>query len=88
MALMITKECIICGACEPECPSDAIATGKFTYEINPELCTECVGFYNEPRCRSVCPVPESVIANPDFQETKGRLLRKKLIMDYNKFLIL
>jgi ferredoxin len=88
MALMITNECIICGACGPECPSDAIAAGNLTYEINPELCTECVGFYYEPRCRSVCPVPESLVLNPDFQETRGELLRKKLIMDHNKFFIL
>jgi ferredoxin len=82
MALMITKECIICGACESECPSDAIYAGKCIYEINPELCTECIGYFEEPQCRSVCPVPESILVNPDFQETKGELLKKKLIMDH------
>ena len=81
MALMITKECIICGACEPECPNDAIYAGEMVYEINSELCTECVGYFDEPRCRSVCPIPESVVVNPDFQETKGELLKKKLMMD-------
>ncbi len=81
MALMITKECIICGACEPECPNDAIYAGECIYEINPELCTECVGYSDEPQCRLVCPVPESVLINPDSQETKGELLKKKLMMD-------
>ena len=41
MALKITKDCIVCGACEPECPNDAITAGDAFYEIDPELCTEC-----------------------------------------------
>ncbi len=27
MAIMITDECINCGACEPECPNNAIYEG-------------------------------------------------------------
>ena len=27
MAIMITEECINCGACEPECPNNAIYEG-------------------------------------------------------------
>ena len=27
MATMITSECINCGACEPECPNNAISQG-------------------------------------------------------------
>ncbi len=27
MATMITEECINCGACEPECPNEAISEG-------------------------------------------------------------
>ena len=27
MALLITEECINCGACEPECPNTAIYEG-------------------------------------------------------------
>jgi ferredoxin len=53
MALMITNECIICGAREPEFPNDAVTAGEYIYEINPELCTECVGYFDEPQCRSV-----------------------------------
>ena len=45
MALMITDECINCDVCEPECPNDAIYMGEEIYEINPELCTECVGHF-------------------------------------------
>ena len=43
MALMITDECISCGACEPECPSQAISQGDSHQVINPARCTECVG---------------------------------------------
>ncbi|RKY97777.1 MAG: ferredoxin, partial [Ignavibacteriae bacterium] len=39
MALMITKDCFICGACESECPNNAIYAGEAVYEINPNLCT-------------------------------------------------
>ncbi|HKX52102.1 MAG TPA: 4Fe-4S binding protein, partial [Candidatus Binatia bacterium] len=28
MATMITNECINCGACEPECPNNAISQGE------------------------------------------------------------
>ena len=52
MALMIIKGSIICGACEYECPNDAIYSGEFVYEINSEPCTECVGLYGEPQCMS------------------------------------
>lgn len=56
MATIITEECINCGACEPECPNEAISEGPEIYIINPELCTECVGFHDEEQCNAVCPV--------------------------------
>ena len=56
MALIITDECINCDVCEPECPNDAIFAGVEIYQINPDKCTECVGHYDEPQCRKVCPV--------------------------------
>ena len=83
MALMITKECIVCGACEPECPNDAISPGDAFYEIEPELCTECVVYFDEPRCKSVCPIDEAVILNPEFPETKGELMKKQLLINNN-----
>ncbi len=33
MAIMITDECINCGACEPECPNNAIYEGGTDWEI-------------------------------------------------------
>ena len=56
MATMITADCINCGACEPECPNSAIREGDTAYVINPNLCTECVGFYGAEMCQEVCPV--------------------------------
>jgi ferredoxin len=56
MALTITDECIACGACEEECPVDAISEGDEYYVIDPEKCVECEGHFDEPQCASVCPV--------------------------------
>lgn len=33
MAIMITEECINCGACEPECPNTAIYEGGAQWEL-------------------------------------------------------
>ena len=80
MALMITEECIVCGACEPECPNEAITAGETIYEINPELCTECVGYYDEPQCKTLCPIDEAIIVNPAYNETRDELLKKKELL--------
>jgi ferredoxin len=56
MSLIITDDCINCDVCEPECPNGAISQGEEIYVIDPNLCTECVGHYNEPQCQQVCPV--------------------------------
>ena len=75
MALMITDECINCDVCEPECPNEAIYAGAEIYEINPALCTECVGHFDSPQCVIVCPV-ECIPSNPDRVETPEQLLAK------------
>lgn len=113
MAIIITDECINCGACEPECPNNAIYEGgvewsfadgttvKGTiklidgsevdademhepvsddyYFIVPDKCTECEGFHEEPQCAAVCPV-DCCVPDPDNEETKQQLLRKKKIL--------
>ncbi|MEO1874467.1 MAG: YfhL family 4Fe-4S dicluster ferredoxin, partial [Cobetia sp.] len=53
MALIITDECINCDVCEPECPNGAISPGEEIYVIDPDLCTECVGHFDEPQCQQV-----------------------------------
>ena len=79
MALMITDECINCDVCEPECPNEAIYQGEFIYEIEPGLCTECVGHFEERQCVVVCPV-ECIIVHPDYVETKSQLHSRYLTL--------
>ncbi len=76
MSLMINEDCINCGICITECPNEAISEGDTIYEINPDLCTECVGFYDEPQCVDVCPV-EACVPDPDHKESKEELMEKK-----------
>ena len=73
MATIITDECINCGVCEPECPNGAISEGEDYYVIEPEMCTECVGFHGEEACQEVCPV-DCCIPDPDIRETEEVLL--------------
>lgn len=73
MALKITDECINCDVCEPECPNDAIYQGEEIYEIDTDRCTECVGHFDEPQCRQVCPVDCIPLA---FYESKEDLMTK------------
>src|SRR5580658_3523090 len=75
MAILITDECITCHACEPECPNDAITLGAEIYEINPDLCTECVGFSDTPQCAYVCPI-DVCIDDPERRETEGDLFAR------------
>lgn len=56
MALYITDECINCGACEPECPVEAITEGDDIFIIDADKCVECEGHFDEPQCQEVCPV--------------------------------
>ncbi len=75
MALMITDECINCDVCEPECPNEAIAQGEEIYEIDPNLCTQCIGHYDTPQCIEVCPV-DCIIPDPQHAETDDQLQAK------------
>ena len=75
MALRITEECIHCDVCEPQCPNKAISLGLEIYEIDPSLCTECVGHFGEPQCQVVCPV-ECIEIDPRWQEGQEALMAK------------
>ena len=55
MAYRITDECILCGACEPECPVEAIHDEEEQSVIDADICVECEGHFDEPQCVSVCP---------------------------------
>lgn len=75
MALIITDECINCDVCEPECPNGAITQGIEIYEINPALCTECVGHFETSQCVEVCPV-DCIPLDPDNVESQDELMLK------------
>jgi len=75
MALLITDECINCDVCEPACPNEAISEGDDIYVIDPDLCTECVGHFDEPQCVVICPV-DCIPKDPDHVETDSDLLAK------------
>jgi ferredoxin len=72
MALKITDQCINCDVCEPECPNEAIYMGIEIYEINPSKCTECVGHFDTPQCKEVCPV-DCIPLDLDHPETQEEL---------------
>ncbi len=90
MALMISEDCINCGACEPECPNTAIYAGGEDYELNgekhpalsqdyyyvvPEKCTECAGFHETEQCVGVCPA-DCCVKDPNHEETRDQLMVK------------
>ena len=77
MSLRINDQCINCDVCEPECPNNAISMGAQIYVINPDLCTECVGHYDTPQCREVCPV-DCIVGDPDHAESPEALEQKFL----------
>jgi ferredoxin len=75
MALKITDQCINCDVCEPECPNGAISAGEEIYVIDPMKCTECVGHFDTPQCREVCPV-DCIPLDPDWPESPEALRAK------------
>lgn len=75
MSLKITGECINCDVCEPVCPNNAIYPGELIYEIDPALCTECVGHFDVPQCVQVCPV-DCIPKDPAHEETPEQLVEK------------
>jgi ferredoxin len=56
MSHKITDDCVLCGACLPECPEEAIDEGDPIYIIDPEKCSDC------ENCAEVCPTDACVPA--------------------------
>ena len=75
MATIITAECINCGACEPECPQSAIKASDEIYVVDPALCCECVGYYDEMACAAVCPV-DCCVVDPAAVESREVLIAR------------
>jgi ferredoxin len=72
---MITEECINCGACVPECPNQAIARHGPTFVIDPDRCTEYVGFHDYEARQAICPV-ERCVADPARVEAERTLYER------------
>jgi NAD-dependent dihydropyrimidine dehydrogenase PreA subunit len=49
MAYIITDSCVSCGACESECPVEAISEGDGKYVIDADVCIDC------GTCADTCP---------------------------------
>jgi ferredoxin len=79
MSTKITEDCINCGACEPECPNEAISQGADIYVIDAERCTECVGFHAKEACQAVCPV-ECCVPDDSRKETEADLLARAVAL--------
>ena len=91
MPIKIIDDCISCGACQAECPNEAIYEGGVDWELKGEThpalcddhfyvatdkCTECVGFFDEPQCMTVCPT-ESTVKDESVVMSKEELLARK-----------
>ena len=76
MAMVINEDCISCGACEPECPNEAISQGDTIYVVAGDKCTEGVGAYDAPKCVEVCPVDGCIAEDPNHAETREQLEAK------------
>ena len=51
---IVTDQCTGCGACEHECPNNAISHRGRRYVITSGKCTECKGDPDGPQCAATC----------------------------------
>jgi len=61
MALAINELCVNCWACEPLCPNQAIREARPHFVIDEDLCTECLGDYDDPQCAQICPIECAIV---------------------------
>ena len=77
MAMFIKEaDCISCGACEPECPNEAITQAESVYVVDADKCTECVGAFDAAKCVEVCPVDGCIVTDPNHAESREELEAK------------
>ncbi len=76
MSLKINEYCIACGWCQPLCKNGAIKEGdNMRYVIDANRCTECVGWFEEPRCVEVCFL-SAIEPDPGYVESREQLVAK------------
>jgi ferredoxin len=75
VGVRITDRCVTCGACEWECPAEAISPGSRGPEVDPAACTECYGFFGESQCIVVCPVDAIVVDQEPVDALRQRFAR-------------
>ena len=76
MATMINERCVGCGSCEPVCPGDGVRKVEEIYVIDPNRCTECVGYHAREQCALVCPVDNCCVRDPERVETEQVLFER------------
>lgn len=64
MAMIIGETCINCGACESDCPNNAISEGDGVYVVDAALCKECAGVHEQPKCVELCPIDDCIVKAP------------------------
>jgi ferredoxin len=64
MAVRIAENCVTCGACIWECPTQAIHPGPLRPVVEESSCTECYGFFGESQCIVVCPA-SAIFVEPE-----------------------
>ncbi|MBF0335722.1 MAG: 4Fe-4S binding protein [Alphaproteobacteria bacterium] len=58
---IVEANCTGCGACEFECPNQAISEKGGLFIIDAAKCTECEGAFDSAQCAAVCPVDDTCI---------------------------
>lgn len=64
MAIIITDDCINCGACEPECPNTAIYEGAAKWKFSDG--TGIIGQLNHPTAGAINAEVENEPINPEL----------------------
>ncbi|GGP00915.1 hypothetical protein GCM10012280_70700 [Wenjunlia tyrosinilytica] len=58
-------------------PTRRSRRGDEIYIIDPNLCSDCVGFYDAAACQTVCPV-ECCLPDPENEESEEVLISRTL----------
>lgn len=75
MALLVGEDCINCDVCQSLCPNGAITQGDSSALIDPQRCTECMGYFDGPQCVENCP-SDCLVEDPAYRESHEELLKK------------